>query len=444
MLGDRTHRQKMSAKAVAELAVLCALALGLCVPTTLVAVAAPTPTPAPVPPAPRARPPVRPAPSVQTPTPAPRLKRSPAVQVAQGSTARRLLSKRPWVRMPASAARPPAAPGDLDAFVFAECQQGSKETAAEASVFNESAQPATVFFAATRQGRAVDSGRLDIPPGDFVDFAVAGLTAGAYQLTFANQPGGPPVFAVAFRVLECISVDASCAAVTFSNPASNPAVEVLYGDRDKPEPDDSVIVGPGAERTVRTTRTTLDYLSVFFGDTSAEASVSLAGEGDVAVPNGACRAKITSVRTDCADPGTDNGSARAELDIEAGQRVRFEVTRAGSSRVIARGTAPVEPKDSEYAVAVSDLRRDDYVLRVYVGNEDKATDRERFTVRKCRAAAPAPAPADDHPEPAEPAEPPASTDDLAATGGVSPLLVLGPLLALVGGGLLLVRRRGWN
>lgn len=493
MLRDAARPRRTRPRATVRFAALLATAVGLVMTTTVVAAADPSPSPAPsASPTASATPvsdpsatepsaatatPSEPAPSstATEPTPAttpgpderapadgspsetpsatpsttsPASTPTPSEPSASttrdsGSLAERALRKYPWIQLPASAARepaarppaarPPAAPGQLEAFVLPfECQQGAAPVTAQASVLNVGDQTADVFYEVSRAGSVAASGALSIPPEDEVDFTIDGLTAGTYQLTFSNGEGGPPVLTVEFRVLECITTSVTCAAITFTNPASNPEVQVLYGDFEEDEPDGEATLAPGQAVTVPTTRTVLDYIAFILDEGSEDLGISFAGtEEDVAIPNGACRAEIDSIDTDCATAGEDDGSARAEVEIVAGQQIRYEVTRAGRSRVVARASAPARDEDREVTVEFDDLSAGSYVLRVYVGDEDESTDRERFTVKECKPA----------PAPAAP-EAPAATEPLAATGGVSPLLGVGALLATLGGGaLLLVRNR---
>lgn len=441
MLLDAVSSRRLRSPALTRLLVCLVAALGLFVTSTVVAAAAPTPRP-PASASPSASPgPVR----TESTTTTPRARPRPTV-VAQAaappSAGERLIQRfnrtYPWRDLPAAAhralatrppdARPPAAPGQLDAFVLAfECQSGTDPVTANAAVINFGDLSADVVYQASRAGDVVDSGALSIPSGEVVEFVVDGLGAGIYQLTFSNTVGGPSVLTVSFRVLTCVTTQVSCAAITFSNPASNPAVEVLYGSFDEEEPDGQATLAPGENLTVTTRRSELTYIAVAFNEESDAAPIALAGfEENVAIPNGDCRVEIDSIDTSCATPGEDDGSARAEVEIVAGSRVRYLLTRAGRARVVERGSAPARDQTREDEVKFTGLDSGRYVLRAYVGGEDDASDRARFTVKQCRP----------------PVTKAASARPLAQTGGAPAGFGLGALgMTLAGIALLRWRRR---
>ena len=82
---------------------------------------------------------------------------------------------------------------------------------------------------------------------------------------------------VLYLELAPLTVTATCGAVTFTNPAGNPAVAVYYGDFMQETPDGSVVVKPGTSVTVKTERTSLDgivfaegYYDLVFEDVVVE------------------------------------------------------------------------------------------------------------------------------------------------------------------------------
>ena len=82
---------------------------------------------------------------------------------------------------------------------------------------------------------------------------------------------------IVYLELAPLTVTATCGAVTFANPASNPSVAVYYGDFTQEAPDGSVVVMPGKSVTVKTERTSLDgivfaegYYDLVFEDVVVE------------------------------------------------------------------------------------------------------------------------------------------------------------------------------
>jgi hypothetical protein len=69
-----------------------------------------------------------------------------------------------------------------------------------------------------------------------------------------------PTSSLDFDVIGCVTTTIACQAITFSNPASNPALELnVFGDDpDGGSSDVTLTLAPGAVRTVRTGRTTID------------------------------------------------------------------------------------------------------------------------------------------------------------------------------------------
>ncbi|MDN5718348.1 MAG: hypothetical protein L0G89_14065 [Janibacter sp.] len=59
-----------------------------------------------------------------------------------------------------------------------------------------------------------------------------------------------------------VTAVADCGTVTFSNPAGNPEVLVLWGDADSDEDYSELVLAPGASRTVRTDAEEVDWFAV--------------------------------------------------------------------------------------------------------------------------------------------------------------------------------------
>lgn len=91
-----------------------------------------------------------------------------------------------------------------------------------------------------------------------VSIKLPSVRAGDYRLTLALH-GKPDLVAdEAFDVLPCVTVKATCRAVTFTNPASNPAAYVTYSGHKKSQEFD-LELAPGESRTVRADYSKIDY-----------------------------------------------------------------------------------------------------------------------------------------------------------------------------------------
>lgn len=91
-----------------------------------------------------------------------------------------------------------------------------------------------------------------------VSLKLPSVRTGDYRLTLALHGKADLVADETFDVLPCLVVKATCRAVTFTNPAGNPAAHVYYRGHKKNQEFD-VELAPGASRTVRADYSKIDY-----------------------------------------------------------------------------------------------------------------------------------------------------------------------------------------
>lgn len=112
-----------------------------------------------------------------------------------------------------------------------------------------------------------------------VSLKLPSVRTGDYRLTLALHGKADLVADETFDVLPCLVVKATCRAVTFTNPAGNPAAYVDYRGHKKNQ-DFDVEVAPGASRTVRADYSKIDYES---STDDPDASTNALGGGTVKV-----------------------------------------------------------------------------------------------------------------------------------------------------------------
>lgn len=91
-----------------------------------------------------------------------------------------------------------------------------------------------------------------------VSFGLPSVRTGSYHLVLTLHGKTDVVGDATFDVLPCVSVKTSCRAVTFTNPAGNPAAFGLYRGHKKSQ-DFEIDLAPGASLTVRADYSKIDY-----------------------------------------------------------------------------------------------------------------------------------------------------------------------------------------
>lgn len=112
-----------------------------------------------------------------------------------------------------------------------------------------------------------------------VSLKLPSVRTGDYRLTLALHGKADLVADETFDVLPCVVVKATCRAVTFTNPAGNPAAYVSYRGHKKNQEFD-VELAPGASRTVRADYSKIDYDA---STDDPDASTNALGGGTVKV-----------------------------------------------------------------------------------------------------------------------------------------------------------------
>ena len=104
--------------------------------------------------------------------------------------------------------------------------------------------------------------------GDTGPHHLDGLAPGSYRLAFTRAGQTDELLAVDFEVLRCVSAVGGCQTMTFTNPAQNPALRFAYqvGNDDSNDDEDvddagMVTVPPGESRTVSTLRRVAGYVA---------------------------------------------------------------------------------------------------------------------------------------------------------------------------------------
>jgi hypothetical protein len=319
----------------------------------------------------------------------------------------------------AAAAAAPALEDDrLAISVISRCAQGSTQTSADvAALLVADVQLSVSYVVRDGENVPVAQGSFTLVPGgdlDFADFTVAGLSAGGHHLDLFAGDVETPTASLDFDIIGCVATTIACQAITFSNPASNPAVEVnIFGDDpDGGSSDVAFTLTPGAARTVRTGRAIIDWFAGVGAGTDLSQIIALAGAANgVSIPQG-CGDPSSSVRIGCAAAG--GGSAKVTLLVDhlPEETVEWAIldtfrTEVASGRVSANGRT-----SDRFRALLPGAGRYQYLLHVN-GTRD-ALESFDFAVRACVRAGLA---------------------DTGATDGAVPGVILGLLLVTTGTGL---------
>lgn len=192
------------------------------------------------------------------------------------------------------------------------------------------------------------------------EFRVTGLARGEYTLVFSLEGGVQ--LEDAFTVIDCVTTTVSCAAITFTNPSSNPAVTVDFGpvidgEGYDDESGDAVEVAPGQTVTGYIGYPNIGWSArwsdpIDFDGTALPQGIfriSSAGEvDDVAIPQDGCAARVTAAGYVCNGTGEPKEVSFTVAKLEP-LRLYYEVwERSGRSPVvdgeIAPGTTTVSEK----------------------------------------------------------------------------------------------------
>jgi hypothetical protein len=268
-------------------------------------------------------------------------------------------------------------PGDDDeAWLDVEpsCASGSSKAEVGASVYTSTKVTLDYVLTGTdlRRTGTVRT-RADRP----VSFSLPSLRAGSYRLTVALHGTTDPVGDASFQVLPCVTVKARCRAVTFTNPAGNPAAYGLYSGHKKSQ-DFELDLAPGESLTVRADYSKIDY------DVSADDEASGLGRGTVKVKQSCSHAPAqpdshaiqTSGYVGCASPAS---TAPVELrwSVQPSlKKLRYEVLDA-QGRVVAKGT----PKGGRSTGKT--LAAGSYTYRSYANGLARPFEDVAFVVLAC-------------------------------------------------------------
>jgi hypothetical protein len=270
------------------------------------------------------------------------------------------------------------------------------------------------------QNNPISSGSFSLVPATGLDqsaITVSGLAAGSYSLElFVGEEGGEPAGSFDFDVLGCLRTTISCQAITFDNPAGNPAVvlNVSGDDPDGGASDATFVLAHGATKTVRTGRTRIDWFAGTAAGSDDSQVIALAGDlVDVPIPQH-CGDPASTVRIGCSAGGAAAGLSLSIRHLP-GETLRWVVVDHDRSEIASRTITGTGSTLARFAVNLPGPGRYRYLL--YVNGTGDVLESFGVRVRACPRG-------------------------LADTGAPAGLLVV-PLAAaaLVGLGLTLLRSR---
>ena len=288
----------------------------------------------------------------------------------------------------AAAATPALEDDRLAISVISRCAEGSAETSAGvALLLLADVQLSVSYVVRDGENALVAQGSFTLVPDgdlDFADFTVAGLSAGGYHLDLFAGDVETPTSSLDFDVIVCVTTTVNCQAVTFSNPASNPALElnVTGDDPYAGSSDVTLTLAPGDTRTVRTGRTTIDWFAGTGIATDLSQIIALAGAAaGTAIPQG-CADPSSSVRVGCAG----GGSVKVTLSVDhfADETIEWVIldtfrTEVASGRVNANGKT-----SDRFRALLPGAGRYEYLL--YVNGTGDVLESFDFAVRACARA----------------------------------------------------------
>ncbi|GAB2568298.1 hypothetical protein GCM10009593_01570 [Microlunatus antarcticus] len=208
-----------------------------------------------------------------------------------------------------------------------------------------------------------------------VSFSLPSVRTGSYHLTVALHGRTDLVADATFDVLPCVTVKASCRAVTFTNPAGNPAAYGLYRGHKKNQ-DFELDLAPGASLTVRADHSKIDY------DLTSDDSGL--GNGTIKVKqsckHGAAQPDSHALQT-TGYVGCAQSAAKADVQLgwsaqPSLKKLRFEVLDAQQA-VVAKGT-PKGGREKDLSLAAGS-----YTYRSYANGLAKPFEDVAFVVLGC-------------------------------------------------------------
>lgn len=293
----------------------------------------------------------------------------------------------------ASVAAAPVLEDDrLAVSVISRCAEGTTEASADASVrLLADIQLSVSYVVRDAQNAQVKQGNFTLVPDsdlDFADFTVAGLSAGGYHLDlFVEDVAAPTsildvqVASLDFDVIGCVTATVTCQAITFANPAANPALElnVSGDDPDGGSTDLTLTLAPGATRVVRTGRTTIDWFAGTGVATDLSQLIALAGtDAAVSIPQ-SCGDPSSSIRASCAED--ESATLTLSVDHLADETIQWVIldpfrTEVASGRVNANGRT-----SDRFKALLPGAGR--YEYRLYVNGTADVLESFDFAVRAC-------------------------------------------------------------
>lgn len=250
--------------------------------------------------------------------------------------------------------------------------------------------------------------------GGVGEFTVPGLAQGDYTLVFSLEGGVQ--LEDAFTVIGCVTTTVSCAAISFTNPSTNPAVTVAFGpvvDGDEFDEDsgDAVQVAPGRTVTGQIGYPNIGWSAYWSdpfdvdGDELPEGIFRISSAGDVenvAIPQAGCAASVTAVGVVCRGA---SDSALATLTIAKLEPLSlyYEVWERSGSRPVANGE--IAPGATTASVTAT-LRADKtYEFLLYVENAEDPYDVTDLELSDCSRPSTRPTADEDDSPPNPVAEP---------------------------------------
>jgi hypothetical protein len=218
----------------------------------------PTSTPTPTPP------------STPTPPPTPTSTQTPSASRSGG----------------VAALAEPVADERFGVMVTTRCGGGRAETAVKVSLGLLGDEELALDYVLTDDEDITRTGTVSLPAGEGAEFAVTGLPVGRYHVDFFDG-GEEPVAVLNLEILTCLVTAVQCRQVTFTNPATNPAVGAFYGEGPgEQEEFEDFDLEPGQRRVVRTDRGLIQWgAGTVEGGAGDNFAIAEAGGGELVVPS---------------------------------------------------------------------------------------------------------------------------------------------------------------
>jgi hypothetical protein len=236
------------------------------------------------------------------------------------------------------------------------------------------------------QNTPISNGSFSLVPATGLDqsaITVSGLAAGSYSLElFVGEEGGEPAGSFDFDVLGCLRTTVSCQAITFDNPAGNPAVvlNVSGDDPDGGSSDATFTLAPGAAKTVRTGRTHIDWFAGTATGSDDSQVIALAGDlVGVPIPQ-RCGDPATTVRIGCSAGGAAAGLSLSISHLP-GETLRWLVVDRDHSEIASRTITGTGGTLTRFTVRLPGPGRYTYLL--YVNGTGDVLESFGLRVRPC-------------------------------------------------------------